>query len=119
MTAQEFNHILEHRLCKIRDVLASKANEYASDDILHNFKSGIGEIVTNESPALVCWGYMRKHLQSVYDIASGLKPATPAAVDEKIGDAINYMILLEAILLEQQSEESQKDSQSRAHHGAD
>lgn len=44
---------------------------------------------------------------SVIDIAEGTLPATSATVDEKIGDSINYFILLEAIFKEQEEQEEQ------------
>jgi hypothetical protein len=100
MTAQEFDKILELRIKKIRDVLATKANEYASYDRLHNFKAQPG-IETKETPEQVLWGYLRKHLQSIYDMVTGSKEAKASLVDEKLGDAINYLILLEAIFIEQ------------------
>lgn len=96
MTTQEFNVLLERRIQKIRDVLQSKANEYATDDRLHNFKSQPLDNLS-ETPEQVLWGYLRKHLQSVYDMVKGLKPVTEKSVDEKLGDCINYLILLEAL----------------------
>lgn len=102
MTAFEFDTIVEERIKAIRSILKSKSEEYASNkDRLHNFKSGLGSIVTSETPLMVCWGYMRKHLQSIYDMisTSGKNPSV-TMINEKIGDAINYLILLEALLKE-------------------
>lgn len=101
MTAAEFDTILDHTLSRVRSVLASKAGEYAAtDDRLHNFKADVGGLGTREGPTEVCWGYLRKHLQSIYDMACGIKIHDPDLVDEKIGDAINYMILMKALFLE-------------------
>lgn len=108
MTAQEFNVLLEQRIQKIRDTLQYKATEYASDDRLHNFKSDVGGLQLDESPEQVCWGYLRKHLQSIYDMVTGLKKPTLTMINEKIGDGINYLILLEAILIESTNTEAQK-----------
>jgi len=44
---------------------------------------------------------MKKHLISIKDAADGTKKLTPAQIHEKCGDAINYLILMEAILLEE------------------
>ena len=100
MTADQFNKVLEARIGAIRAVLESKAQEYASGDRLHNFKANAGALNTSETPEQVLWGYLRKHLQSIYDMVEGLKKPTPAQVIEKIGDAVNYLILLEALFLE-------------------
>lgn len=104
MTVQDFNRLLESRICKLRDTLVTKAAEYASDgERLHNFKADVGGLNTVETPAQVLWGYLRKHLQSVYDMidkqADGYR-LDPAVVDEKIGDAVVYLILLEALFKE-------------------
>lgn len=98
MTAETFNKLLNLRIRAIRSSLETKAGEYATDDRLHNFKHAAKTF--NTSPPEVCWSYMMKHLISIKDIAEGTKPATWEAVHEKIGDAINYLLLMEAILLE-------------------
>lgn len=112
MTAAEFDAILADRLRKTREVLASKAGEYATDaDRLHNFKRAAKEfgdwnktsygVGTGEAAALL--GMLRKHWTSIADLAdqydSG-RQVPPEFVDEKIGDAVNYLILLEALLRE-------------------
>lgn len=97
MTVTEFDALLERRLRSIREVLASKANDYATTDRLHNFKSA-GEL--GGPPAEVLWGYMLKHLVRLRDLAFGVKPTSPGVVNEVVGDAINYLILLEAVFLE-------------------
>lgn len=98
MTAETFNRLLEIRQRAIAGSLASKAGEYATADRLHNFKEAARTF--GGTPAEACWSYMMKHLVSIKDIAHGRKPAEPGAVHEKIGDAINYLVLMEAILLE-------------------
>jgi len=105
MTHADFNALLESRITKLRAVLTSKAGEYAKEeDRLHNFKSDVGGMIPCETPPMVAWGYLRKHLQSVYDMvflydARGLRPSVER-IDEKIGDAINYLVLLEALFRE-------------------
>ena len=44
---------------------------------------------------------MTKHLVSIKDIVADNKPVDATVVSEKIGDVINYLILLEAMLNEQ------------------
>lgn len=102
MTAAEFNCVLGRRLARTREVLAAKADEYASEtDRLHNFKRAAE--LGSDTPAEALLGMLRKHWVSLMDLAdrSFLGVPIPAAVvDEKIGDAVNYLILLEAVLLE-------------------
>ncbi len=100
MTSEEFDNFVEGRVAKIRSVLAVKAKEYASDhDRLHNFHYA-AEIL-NSTPARACVGFMTKHLVSVLDIVNDLDEGRYAAKEvicEKVGDLINYLILLEVLL---------------------
>lgn len=109
MTAEKFDAILANRLQSAKDVLASKAAEYASEaDRLHNFKRAAEwfPLATDEAHAeamSACQGMMRKHWVSVADLVErkAVGQSLPSAlVDEKIGDAVNYLILLEALLRE-------------------
>jgi hypothetical protein len=101
MDMATFNALLEARICKTREVLAAKSAEYSTGaDKLHNFKSDCGGLKTIETPGQVLWGYLRKHLQSIYDMVVSNHPVSQERVDEKIGDAVNYLILLEAIFTE-------------------
>lgn len=111
MTADQFDVILNQRLDKIRETLASKGSEYASpSDRLHNFKRAAA--IRGITPAKALEGMWTKHLVSVLDMidddartrlvmCSGVQGGvTRTRIDEKIGDAINYLILLEAVLIE-------------------
>ena len=82
-------------------VLGAKAGEYASDkDRLHNFKVTSG--ITRGTPAQALLGFQAKHLTAVIDKVLTGEPVTRAWIDEKIGDAMNYLVLLEALLIETQ-----------------
>lgn len=102
MNNEDFNTLLTKRLDSIEAVLKKKAKEYATeDDRLHNFKRAahIGEC----TPAQALKGMWLKHLVSVFDIIDDNATGgviDHAYIDEKLGDAINYLILLEAILKE-------------------
>ena len=96
MEATEFNELLEERIKKIKETLESKAGEYSSkSDRLHNFK--VAAQISDSTPQHALWGMAMKHLVSVVDLISGRLENNRANVDEKIGDMINYLILLEAI----------------------
>ena len=103
MKTEQFNEIVEARCEKIKKVLVKKAAEYSSDtDRLHNFK--VASRINDETPEKALWGMMAKHLVSILDIVAatrgGRRPSAELR-DEKVGDAINYLILLEALLIEQ------------------
>jgi len=103
MKAEEFNKILEERIQKIKAVLAAKAEEYASNgDRLYNFKEAGRKLGVTPEKALQ--GIKVKHDVSVDDLIrwAEISPdkLTEEIINEKIGDSINYLILLEVLLKE-------------------
>ena len=97
LSSEAASHIIRSRCSKILLVLDNKAKEYVRNgDRLHNFNraSQMRNIIREK--ALL--GMMDKHTISILDMIDDLdagKLPTAAMVDEKIGDAINYLILLE------------------------
>jgi hypothetical protein len=101
MTREEFSRRVEKRIDLVRQTLLTKHKEYAKDDnVFRNFDEAAGGLSLHSTSAEVLWSYMTKHLVSIKDIVAEGKPAKPAVVSEKIGDVINYLILLEAMLTE-------------------
>jgi hypothetical protein len=99
MTNQNFNELLEKRIGQIRSVLAKKADEYASgSDRLHNFK--VAARMADTTPELAWRGMFLKHLVSLNDLVESPDKVNVKLIDEKIGDAVNYLILFEAILMD-------------------
>lgn len=105
MNHQDFRTVLDARITKINKVLGEKAKEYSRiDDHSYNFKRGAAAL--GVTPETYCKHLFTKHLISVFDAVddcdAGLTP-TEAYCDEKIGDAINYLILLEALFAERRA----------------
>ena len=100
MTREQFNQVVENRIHLIKQSLGTKAGEYASDQsAFHNFQCAARVLGTTPTKALV--GMYVKHHVSVMDFVEGNKEPQPHLVAEKIGDMINYLILLEAMLYEE------------------
>lgn len=101
MNQEIFNRIVDERCRLIKSVLASKAKEYARGDRLHNFKRTAGFL--NKTSETACWSFAMKHITSIADmvddVENGVHPS-PEMAREKLGDTINYLILLEALLEE-------------------
>lgn len=98
-----FTDVVESRIEKTRKVLIKKEEEYAStEDRFHNFK--VAARILNCTPENALLGMAMKHFVSVLDIVESLDTPNPKLdiplIDEKIGDAINYLILLEGMLLQ-------------------
>lgn len=108
MLVTQFNALLKQRLAKAEAVLGSKAAEYATDDDrLHNFK--VAARYDDESPEKALWGMLKKHLVSLQDMINATEKHAAhhplEMIDEKVGDSINYLILLEAIMKERLREQ--------------
>ena len=98
MNTKQFETILESRLSSIKQVLSNKAKEYAIGDRLYNFKRAAE--ISRTTPQKALEGMFIKHLVSVLDLIDGSISPSEYMINEKIGDAINYLILLEAIMKE-------------------
>ena len=105
MDSIKFNEIVKNRIDLINSVLVSKGKEYANDDDRFiNFRDGAR--MTRSSPEEVLWFYMTKHTVSVKKIIDEVDSnlASKELIQEKIGDMINYLILLEGMLYERHKE---------------
>ena len=94
---EEFEEILEERLQSIKDTLGLKAIEYVrNEDRLHNFN--VAAEIENHTREDVIWGMALKHFVSfkdmLYDIRNDAIP-DEQTINEKLGDLINYFILIE------------------------
>lgn len=98
MNNTEFEKILDTRIKAIRETLAGKAKEYASEDRLYNFKRAAE--IDQTTPENALKGMWLKHVVSVLDLISGKLELSEKTINEKLGDSINYLILLEAVLKE-------------------
>ena len=100
MKSEQFDIIVASRELAITTVLSSKATEYAQGgDRLYNFKEGAEE--ARQTPKAYLWSLATKHLTNVRDLAHDRLANTEYLANEKIGDFINYLILLEAMLQEE------------------
>jgi len=96
-----FDAIVKARLKKIQTVLVAKGKEYSSeDDRFHNFN--VAGRIAGTTPEKALYGMMLKHEVSVLDLIEMAGTDTTeldeGMIDEKIGDNINYLILLEGLL---------------------
>lgn len=111
MNMKDFKKVLTRRLHLTKNVLNKKNKEYAPDnDKMHNFKrAGKMEQCTPEKALIGMWV---KHIISLLDIVDNIdadeddalmqicngEGLTVELLEEKIGDAINYLVILEAMI---------------------
>jgi hypothetical protein len=101
MNKTKFDECVENRIARIRKVLTAKAEEYATEgNRFHNFD--VAARILDCTPEQALRGMLLKHIVSVLDLIQGAEEVdqiNAAVIDEKIGDTINYLILLEGLLL--------------------
>ena len=93
MNTEDFNKIIHEQIDRCENTLCQKADEYATDDRLHNFKVAAG--LQDCLPTTALAGMMAKHTVSVYDMLRGLEEGKSYPLglwDEKIGDSIIKLI---------------------------
>ncbi len=106
MKSEEFDKIMLRRFALANKVMGTKAGEYASDkNRLHNFD--VAAAIVGCTPAQALLGMLVKHLVSVVDLVNSGEAPSEAVADEKIGDCINYLILLEAVWAEERKTKEQ------------
>lgn len=99
---EKFERIVDERLAHCQKVLLNKNKEYSRNgDRLHNFRSAAQRRGTDPMSALL--GMKVKHEVSIEDMVRDClegRPPTRKQIAEKFGDDINYLLLLEALILE-------------------
>lgn len=99
MKVDQFNRIIDVQYKRCIDILMNKAQEYATEDRLHNFKVAAELQMTTPTNALA--GMLAKHTVSIYDMCRSGKDYPQEMWDEKITDHINYLLLLKALAIEE------------------
>ena len=102
MNLKKFEILLKEIFKRTENVFLTKRNEYANnEDVFKSFKNGVGFSLHTE-PEQVAWSYLAKHLESIQSIIKKLPNEKPSKelIEEKVGDAINYLIIIEGLLKE-------------------
>lgn len=102
MTPEQFSSLAASRFRECGKTMVDKAQEYSRNgDRLHNFKRAAA--MDGTTPARSLWGMWKKHLVSIADMIDDLdagKVPSLEMVAAKLGDNINYSILLEGLIEE-------------------
>lgn len=104
MTQEKFNSFAKNFVKQTTSVLYAKGKSYAlnKNDRLEHFKSAAKYL--NTTPQEACLAQATKHFISIRDMvcANNGVAFSSEQWDEKIGDAINYLVLLRAIVVEEE-----------------
>ena len=103
MNQKEFIETKKYILEKALDIMNAKQPEYTnkSIDILHNFKSTAESI--GITPMEVWAVFFNKHIQAILSHAGDPYMHQAEPIDSRYADAINYLFLGFAMLVEDQS----------------
>lgn len=102
MTFDEFDKLQQSLFDDIKKIGAGKGREYASsDDRLANFKRLAPECGIR--PELVAWVYFKKHLDSINTYLKYGKEHSEESIRGRFLDAINYLTLIYALIVESKS----------------
>ena len=107
MNLSKFKILLEGIFRRTESTFNTKRNEYAHDeDGFKSLKNGTSFSFHNE-PEQVAYEYLCKHLESIQSILKKLPEEVPRyeLINEKFGDAINYLIIIEGLLKERVNKE--------------
>lgn len=109
MIINEFNDVVIQQMERCKSMLITKGNEYAPEamsnveiDRLAHFKKAATLMRTTPKVALM--GMLVKHYISILDMSMDDKDYPLEQWDEKITDSINYLLILRAIVEEEQHE---------------
>lgn len=114
MNSEDFKTIVDGCKVNIESTLNKKSQEYSSkEDKLHNFVEA-AKLMRCKTKEYALFGMLNKHLVSVIDMIvkyeqKGILP-DESMVEEKIGDSINYFVLLKACFLEDIYNKNDKES---------
>lgn len=90
---------IEYLMQNCKQLLLKKHTEYATEDHFHNFN--VAASLQGITPQQALVGMMDKHVVSVHDLVNDHAEGRDIPVEmwqEKIGDNINYLLILWAMV---------------------
>lgn len=100
MNIKEFEDVITNQIGRSSSMLNIKGKEYATEDRLHQFRKA--SHLRNTSMKDVLAGMMIKHTTSIYDMCNSQNIYSEEVWNEKITDHINYLLLLRAVVEEEE-----------------
>lgn len=113
MLKSDFETIVDHRVKRTLHLLVEKAKHYASSDRLHNFKEAAK--VSRNTPIESCMNFFSKPFVCIQDLVAEISNEVYndehiKRIDEIFGDAVAYLILLEALFKEKLLDRLDRDT---------
>lgn len=103
MTREEYNKSIEAQLKRVKETLIKKNKEYSTDNSpLHNFHQSAK--LLRVTPKENAFAFMVKHLISITDMLQSDIDYPMKLWEEKLGDAKNYLFLIECLVEEEKND---------------
>ncbi len=117
MKQKEFECWTKNILVRVEDLLLNiKKREYCpQDDMDRLIQFKRASLIRSRTPEDVCLDWFTKHFTSIEMLANKELKPTYYNIMEKIGDAIAYLVLLGALLIEQLDDIPQKEKEVIIH----
>ena len=112
MTNQEFYKLMSDTFESAKKIAEAKGKDYTkgSEDALANFKEGGKSI--DVAPIEVCWIFMNKHYQAITNYVKTKGRSESEPISERIKDMINYLVLMQGLIIEMQGNKYPESSYS-------
>lgn len=110
MTNEEFNKIVNDQLAYCQSLLCKKGVEYDNNtnDRFHSFNTAAQ--LQGITPKQALAGMMAKHTVSIYDMCM-TGSFDQSKWEEKITDSINYLLLLKAMVTDEEANKQPRNKQ--------
>lgn len=110
MTNKDFYELMEKTFSDATIIAKSKGFDYTkgSEDALANFKEG-GQALGIDSK-IVCWVFMNKHYQAITNYIRTRGKSESEPIEERVKDMINYLVLMLALIVEENEVRSDDNS---------
>ena len=96
MNRQRLEQIFENRIAECRETMGMKGKVYATDENrLSNFYAGAE--LAKLTPQQYAFSLVSKHIIALRDKINADEPMSDEFITEKMGDIINYMVLIEGL----------------------
>lgn len=99
MRNQLFTDMVCAQMEHCTSTLLRKGKEYSTEDdrLVNFYQAATLQQITPEKALL---GMLSKHIISIYDMVKSERPHDSDQWEEKIGDAINYLLILRALVFD-------------------
>ena len=108
MVVKDFQELRQEIFNKCKNLQDKKGKDYTQGnvDVLKNFKGGGEAFDINDYKILGV--YLKKHIDAIYSFIKNGGHVESEPISERIADAINYLVFLQALSIDKDKDEDEK-----------